>query len=236
MRYMGNKNRYAKDLLSIILKDRRCDQWYVEPFVGSFSVIDKVSGNRIANDINYYLIELFKAIQDGWIPPETVSEAEYKEIRINKDKYPACLVGFVGFGCSYAGKWFGGYARGAANNGKSRNYCNENKRSILKQVAKIKGIIIPNKNYQELQIPPNSIIYCDIPYKNTTKYKDDFDHIKFWNWARNMINIGHDVFVSEYFAPNDFVSVWSKAVNNFLTKETSSKHCIEKLFKHKSKF
>ena len=59
MKYMGSKNRHAKALLPIILKNRRDDQWYVEPFVGGFNMIDKVPGLRLANDSHYYLIELF---------------------------------------------------------------------------------------------------------------------------------------------------------------------------------
>lgn len=45
---------------------------------------------------------------------------------------------------------------------------------------------------------------------------------------------GHKVFVSEYTAPDDFVCVWSKQVNNSLTKDTGSKKGVECLFIHKS--
>lgn len=72
MKYMGSKNRHAKDLLPIILKDRRDDQWYVEPFVGGFNMIDKVPGLRLANDSHYYLIELFRAIQNGLVVMQEV--------------------------------------------------------------------------------------------------------------------------------------------------------------------
>lgn len=34
MKYMGSKNRIAKEILPIILRDRKPNQWYVEPFVG----------------------------------------------------------------------------------------------------------------------------------------------------------------------------------------------------------
>lgn len=225
---MGGKNRHAKEILPIILSNRA--KYYVEPFVGGFNVIDKVGGDRIANDVNPYLISLFRAIQSGWIPPETITEEEYKDIRINKDNYPAHLVGFVGFGCSYSGKWFGGYARGNANNGIPRNYCKESRDSLLKQVDGIKGIEIYNKNYLELEIPKNSTIYCDPPYFETTGYKDKFDHVIFWNWIREKTKEGHNVFVSEYTAPDDFTCIWSKTVNNTLVKETGSKQGVEKLF------
>lgn len=230
MKYMGSKNRHSKELLSIILKDRKPYQWYVEPFVGGFNTVDKVEGNRIANDIHFYLIELFRAIQWGWIPPSNTSEEEYQHIRKNKQNYPPYLVGFVGFGCSYSGKWFGGYARGNTNDGRPRNYCNESKRNILKQAKNIKDILIYNKSYYDLYIPPNSIIYCDPPYEGVTQYKDTFNHKEFWEWCRKKTIEGHTVFISEYNAPLNFECVWTKKVNNTLVKNTGSKQGIEKLF------
>ena len=35
--------------------------------------------NVIANDKNWELIEMYKAIQNGWIPPENVSEDDYEK-------------------------------------------------------------------------------------------------------------------------------------------------------------
>ena len=32
MKYMGSKARFTKEILPIILKDRKPEQWYVEPF------------------------------------------------------------------------------------------------------------------------------------------------------------------------------------------------------------
>ena len=230
MKYMGSKNRHAKEILSLTLKNREREQCYVEPFVGGFNIIDKVKDERIANDKHKYLIELFKGIQNGWIPPDNVSFDEYQKIRENKDSYEACLVGFVGFGCSFSGKWFGGYARGNQNNGQPRNYCLESKKNILKQAENIKGIKIFNVDYFDLEIPRNSIIYCDPPYAGTTKYKDEFDHVSFWKWCDEMANKGHRVFVSEYNAPDNWKCIWSKTVNNTLDLNTGSKQGVEKLF------
>lgn len=230
MKYMGSKNRHAKELLEIILKGRKENQYYVEPFVGGFNIIDKVDGNRIANDSNYYLIELFKAIQENWIPPTIITNDDYNYIRLHKDDFSPRLVGFVGFGCSYSGKWFGGYARGKDNKGNERNYCRESRDNILEQRERIKGIKIFNVSYDELEIPPNSIIYCDPPYQDTTKYKDKFNHEQFWDWCRAKAKEGHTIFISEYNAPPDFKEVWSKKVNNTLTKNTGEKQGIEKLF------
>lgn len=227
---MGSKNRHAKEILPIILNNRTPNQWYIEPFVGGFNMIDKIDGNRMANDIHFYLIELFKGIQIGWQPPNGITEEQYQQIRQNKDKYEPCLVGFVGFGCSYSGKWWGGYARGNDNRGKSRNYCLESKKNILAQYNGIQGIKIYNKNYYELEIPKNSIIYCDPPYQGTTKYKDSFDYSYYWQWCEQMSKEGHKVFVSEYNAPSNWECIWSKEVHNTLVQDTGSKIGVEKLF------
>ena len=104
MKYMGSKARFSKEILPIILKDRRLEQWYVEPFAGGMNSICGVEGNRVANDIHYYLIEMQKKLTDGWIP-EKISKEDYIEVRNNREKYPPYLVGWIGFNCSYSGKW-----------------------------------------------------------------------------------------------------------------------------------
>ena len=186
MKYMGSKNRFAKELLPIILKDRTKVQYYVEPFAGGMNLIDKVEGNRIANDINTDLIEMWKALVcDDWIPNTFVSREMYNEIRSNKKDYEPWLVGWVGFNCSYSGKYFGGYAGKVKTKiGTERNYQTEARKNVDKQIPKLKGVVFTNQKYTDIDIPPNSIIYCDPPYQNTTKYSTDFNHNLFWDWVR----------------------------------------------------
>ena len=124
---MGSKNSIAKEILPIMLADRNGSTW-IEPFVGGANMIDKVDGDRIGNDINTYLISMWKALQNGWKMPEFVTEEQYKDLQQNKDKRDPELVAFVGFNTSYGGKWFGGYARGKNNNGLLRNYTDEGRR------------------------------------------------------------------------------------------------------------
>jgi len=230
MKYMGSKNRIAKYLLPIMLENIGGRTW-VEPFVGGANMIDKVDGKRIGADLNEYLISLFSGIQNGFIPPNEVTEDEYRNARLNRIVSP--LVSFIGFGCSYSGKWFGGYARGNTNKGEPRNYCFESKKNILKQSANLKGVEFIHSSYKDLEIPDNSLIYCDPPYEGTTKYKDGFNHAEFWEWCRDKTKQGHQVFISEYNAPDDFICVWSKEVNSSLTKDTGGKKAKEKLFKLK---
>lgn len=228
---MGSKRRIAKYILPIILRYREHNQYYVEPFVGGGNTIDKVRGRRIGNDINYFLIEMFKKIQEGWIPPSYISEDEYLDIKKHKEKYPPHLVGFVGFGCSYGGTWFTGYAHSFKRNGKElRNHCKESRRNILKQSINLKGVLFTNLNYWKMNIPNNSIIYCDPPYINTGKYENTFNHKYFWEWCRKLNFLGHKVFISEYTAPNDFISIWSReSLNGF-----NNGIIIEKLFVHRN--
>ena len=231
---MGSKSRIAKYILPIILRDRKLDQWYVEPFVGGANIIDKVSGNRIGSDIDEYLIEALKLIRDC---PESLpknntetNEQIYKEIK----KY--CenkgLRGYYGYALSYGGKLFGGFCRDKIG---KRDYVNESYRNAIKQSDKLKGVELICCSYDELKIPNDSIIYCDPPYAETTKYKNDIDHIKFWNWVREK-NKKHKVFISEYSAPNDFICVWSKEICSSLTQNRGGKRGVEKLFVHKTSY
>lgn len=46
MKYLGSKNKIAKHLLPIILKDRKPEQYYVEPFMGGGNMIDKLKDRK----------------------------------------------------------------------------------------------------------------------------------------------------------------------------------------------
>jgi len=228
MKYMGSKRRIAKYILPIMLKDRKPNQYWVEPFVGGANMIDKVTGKRIGADINKYLIEALIAIRDCVcdIPKNNkeFTEQNYNELR-KSDEY--LYKGYAGFAFSYSGKWLGGWCR----DGKlKRDYVNESYKNALNQTDKIQGLKLVNIDYNNLPIPVNSIIYCDPPYENTTKYKDNFNHKLFWQWCRKKTKEGHQVFISEYNAPEDFECIWQKEINSSLTKETGSKKGVEKLF------
>lgn len=235
---MDSKNRIANEILPLILEDRKKDTWYVEPFVGGCNTIDKVSGFRIGNDSNYYLIEMWKALQNGWVPPDEITKDLHKDIRINKDKYEPFLVGWVGFNCSYSGVFFGGYA-GKTNTkiGTIRDYQTEAIKNVMKQVNYIKDVKFYNEDYRKLEIPKQSIIYCDPPYANVSSYKvSEFDTGEFWQWCKEKVQQGHKVFVSEYSAPDDWECIWHKNVKSSLSangKSGGNKDSVEKLFKLK---
>lgn len=230
MKYMGSKKRIAKYILPIILKDRKPNQWYVEPFVGGANLIDKVDGNRIGSDLNVYLIALYYALQNGWEPPISLTQEEFTHIKNNKSQYPYHILGYVGFQLSYGAMWFDSYRRDAIGN---RDYPAEAYRNVMAQIKSILKVHFFNCGYFDLELPVNSIIYCDPPYKGTKKYrtlKKDFNHSAFWNWCKLKSIEGHRIFISEYAAPNDFKCIWEKEINANLCQNRTGKRGIERLF------
>ena len=87
---------------------------------------------------------------------------------------------------------------------------------VKSKLENLKGVQFSNKDYTDVDTPSGSLIYCDIPYKNTTPYckkeVGTFDHESFYEWCKGMQKSGHKVFVSEYLenVPSDAVVVWSK--------------------------
>ena len=234
MMYTGSKNRIAKEILPIMLKKRGSRVW-VEPFVGGANLIDKVEGRRIGSDSNHYLIALLKALQEGWLPPTIITEDEYKDIKRNPDAYPPELAASALIGCAFAGKWADSYAR----NREGSNYALWFHNNVKAQAPNLKGVEFHACSYDELIIPPNSLIYCDPPYAGANYYKDAFDHNKFWEWCREKAKEGHIIYVSEYAAPDDFLCVWSKEIRANLNNQTDAgqqKKAVEKLFTYDELF
>ena len=236
MKYMGSKARIAKHILPIMLAE--CEKHgittWVEPFVGGSNMIDKVpsSFKRIGYDLNEYIIEMFKSLQQGFTPKDLYTKAEYDHTKNNKDENKA-LTGYIGINCSYSGKWFGGYAGVTSTKGGIRNYQEEAKRNVLKQVESLQGVEFNCSSYDVLSFN-NCLIYLDPPYKGTTEYKDGgFDQEQFYEWCREQAK-NNVVFVSEYDAPDDFECVWSQEVKSSLSANGvcgGSKKSVEKLFK-----
>lgn len=107
------------------------------------------------------------------------------------------------------------------------------------QNSNINNIQTFSKSYDEIIIMPNSIIYCDIPYSNTEKYRNiPFDLIQFYSWCKNQKEL---VFISSYEMPGDFIPIasfnhsctYNSVVNNkVIEKVFIPKHQID-LYKSK---
>ena len=95
-------------------------------------------------------------------------------------------------------------------------------------LERLEEIQITNLDYREVEIETDSVIYCDIPYKNTEKYSiGDFNHNEFYEWARKQNNI----FISEYNTPDDFEVINERNIKSILSVTSNRKTVTEKLFK-----
>lgn len=186
--------------------------------------------NKYGYDNNEYLIEFWKQIQNGWNPFDDIEMTKefYSKVKSNKSFFPKHIVALCGLCATYNAKWFGGYA-GIVHTriGTYRNYYDEAVRNVLKQRNSIIDVIYDCKSYVDILVS-NALIYCDPPYEGTTNYKDDFDHIVFWDWVREMSK-NNIVLCSEYNAPQDFECIWAKELTTTLDKASRSR-ALEKLF------
>jgi DNA adenine methylase len=228
MKFVGSKRRIATDILPIIQPKNGED--FIAPFVGGCNIEQHIQGKVYARDIHYELIEMWQAVQNGWEPPQEVSEELYKDIKDNPGKYPAHLVGYVGYG-SFGAKFFGGYPR---THYAARDRWAEHYRDVMK--TKIDHIIFGHGSYKDVNVE-NMVIYCDPPYKGSlgygwTYYKREqqkFDHDHFWDWVR-VQSKKNTVYVSEYSAPEDFTCIYEKQINQWVDKSKGYTPRVEKLW------
>jgi len=232
---LGNKSRISKYLAPILTEHLNGENWYIEPFAGAFGMISNINyPNRIAYDKDKYIIALMKAVRDGWTP-DFCSELKYQMIKDsltgkNDLEFSDEEIGFAGYGCSFGGKWFAGFARGGISGGKIRNHSSESSRNLVKMRPKLQGIKIQVSNYEDAKLGEGNSVYLDPPYSTGTKYKSEFDHNLFWEWVRNQSKVNY-VYTSEYNSPEDFIPVWEKEHKSGIHHGfTEHKSTIEKLF------
>lgn len=227
MQYLGGKSKIRKQIAAFLESVRKPGQIYFEPFVGGAWVLQEMSGERVASDGNPALIAMYRALQKGWVPPEFVSEEEYrryKSMPMSDDPTQA----FVMIGCSFGGKWGGGYGRGKMSAAASR-------RTVLKQLPLIKEAFFECRPFQ-VWSPNDLLIYADPPYQGTTTYGafDGFDHSLFWvtmsRWAKD-----NTVVVSEYVAPIDWRCVREFRSHTEMRGSAGRIPRVERLFMHESR-
>ena len=185
MWYVASNNRLRKELVPIIQSYINKDtKMYIEPFVGGANMIDKIQCNKkIGSDLHKQLIELLKYARDySELIPEVILEETYKEVKDNKNKYEDWYVGLVGFCATFGAKYFGGYARAKTDkfNGEKSEIAIKN---LKKQAPNLKGIEFYNCSFLDLPKDKinNCVIYCDPPYRDTTKYKtEEFPYEKYY--------------------------------------------------------
>lgn len=253
MQYLGGKSKNSKNIVEAITNE--VFRWekqnqqgnctssselgggqgnlidsFVSLFCGSCAVESKIyAKHKLLNDNHEYLISMWQGAQEGYTFPDIITDEQYKYIKANKDEDKA-LTGFVGFGCSFGGKWFGGLAR----NKKGDNYCARANRSLYKDLKGLMDAEFTCLDYKDVTIPKGSVVYCDPPYANTTGYTTGkFDTKDFWEYIR-LISKENMVFISEENAPDDFECIWQKEIKRMLDSNKGNIFVrTEKLWKYK---
>lgn len=236
MRYMGGKSRLAKSIRDVVIsrvESTRVTYW--EPFVGgcgSFEVIAPEFERAVGSDTHEDLILMWQAVSKGWNPPTEVTPEKYALLR--DAAIPAAIRGFVGFGGSFGGKWFGGYAKGGyTSTGEPRNHLAESARNVLKTQQKLSECNVEFRNvpYTEITPEPGDVVYCDPPYAGTTEYNSSgFDSDAFWTWCDGLVDQGVQVFVSEYTAPDHWTEVFRKELLSSTDRAENRKKAVDRLF------
>ena len=235
MQYLGGKARQARHLARVIARfpARR----YVEPFLGGGSVAERVVGSfptSVLSDAHVDLMLMWLALVFGWVPPEEVSAEEYRALRHAE---PSALRGLVGFGGSFGGKWFGGYAviQPDAKHVGGSLYRPGRAGALRKaDVFRVAGSRLQCSSYEEIDVGSGDLVYCDPPYAGTTPYGGlpPFDHDKFWATAQDWADAGADVLISEYQAPPGTPCVWERPAARSLkaSENGSAGGAVERLY------
>jgi DNA adenine methylase len=202
VRYLGGKTRIAKQLAAEIDKVRRPGQLVWDAFCGGLSMTRAlaVNGPVYSTDACAPLINLYRAVQTGWDPPTEVDEATYRAAKLLPDTDP--MKAFCGFGCSFSGKWFAGYAKRSSGTktGGPYNPVKASRNAIVKDCV---GLSLDIVDFTAVK--PHStdaVLYLDPPYIGTAEYVGcaPFNHVIFYDRVREWSAHCH-VFVSEYQMP-----------------------------------
>ena len=106
----------------------------------------------------------------------------------------------------------------------------------LERISRLKAlsglnIHVTQQSYEKVKIQPDSVVYCDIPYRvdsDSSSYTEGFNHEYFYRWLKGRRN---PTYVSEYSMPSIFPLVWKKQVNHLMkTKKGERSTAEEKLF------
>lgn len=207
MQYLGGKTRIAKYIAAEIGKVRRPGQLVWDAFCGGLSVSVALAkdGPVMSTDACAPLIALYRMVQAGWDPPSEVSRETYAAAKALPDSDP--MKAFCGFGCSFGGKWFGGYAHDATGkrhrSGRPTNYAHGTRKRLANDVPG-RQLELACVDFTLVEPGPcdSAILYLDPPYAGTAGYTGapPFDYDAFGQRVIEWCEFA-DVFVSEYDFP-----------------------------------
>ncbi len=203
--YIGNKYKLLPQILPLFPKDIDI---FVDMFCGGLDVaINTTAKNKIANDINYFVIDIMKLFQEEDI--ETLLEKIDKIILENnlskdnkesyykfRDKYnnnkdPLSLYVLVCYSFNYQFRF---NSKLDYNNpaGTNRSSFNDNMRErLINFSAKLNDIELLSKNFKDLDLSTltkHDFVYADPPYRASIgSYNDGKRGFEGWSLEDDLI-------------------------------------------------
>lgn len=96
------------------------------------------------------------------------------------------------------------------------------------QGLNVSQLEVMQKDYKDVEIPSNSVVYADPPYMGRATYgKEKFNHEEFYDWCRNL---DVPVIISEYEMPPDFVCIAEKPKISTYSATNNRCESVERLF------
>lgn len=238
----------------LIKKDLGHLRCYWEPFCGAGGVLQHMGGHfkvRLASDAHEDLVHFLEQLSDGrFVAPDTVDKIMFEALKARRNEDDVteemrALRAYVGTAYGFGGAYFTTFKKGKSKGVSSEDY-DRRSRACMERAHKLTGTLFFRGDYRlvykyvRVIKATGLVIYCDPPYKGVAKCgrRRKFDHDKFWDWVRLMVQYGHHVYVSERQAPDDFVSIFEKARRKAGANWRGSSHkktCyFERVFVHKT--
>jgi DNA adenine methylase len=228
MQYMGGKYKIAKRIVRHLGKDP-----VLEPFMGGANISVLLPEGSVCSDADACLATLYQRVQKDGVDflPTQLTRGLYEELRLREDPSNP-LTAFAKYGCSYAGKPWGGWAKPNPNQSAS-GYYSECAKNSLRKVASTRHQYLARSFFDiEPGSYPGFTLYLDPPYRDTTGYRMSFDYGLFlkyaWDWAGT-----NAVFISEYTGDPawELVEEFPRATLGLQIRNASEIGHTEKLFR-----
>lgn len=147
-----------------------------------------------------------------------------RDFKKRGNKYPDYLKSWCGYICSFSSFLFHGYntdkdqKRDYQKLSRYRCLYNESYSSDNEKQGKatnLENIKFVSKDYSEINVPENSVIFSDAPYLGACKdgyLSQFFDFDKYYRWLIETATIkGVEIYVAElYMPPEYFEVIWEK--------------------------
>jgi DNA adenine methylase len=238
VRYLGGKARIIGKFVHLI-NAAVAGRALWEPFCGGLNASSALTPARhVLTDVDPYLVTLLRAVvEDGWLPDLNAVDADlYRQYRTNPDVADP-LTAFLGYGCSFGGKWFAGYVGFSYDvhhlaRGKASAAVKCHPLSAVKALLQARFTLADRavefgvRDFLDGSCPEGiDVIYADPPYRGVTGYAGQgaFDSDAFWDVLRAHSAAGVTVFASEIEAPPDFEVIWRGGKGRFLRSDSSNR-------------